>query len=94
MRMTLAVGAVAALLSACAATPERPPTTPGAGPGQCDAAGARSLIGTHVGAVSFPTGANVRIVCTTCPTTRDYRPDRLNVRFEEATGIIRSVDCG
>lgn len=91
MRMILTLGAAAAL-AACAATPE--PTSPAAGPGRCDAAAAQSLIGTHVGAVTFPADANVRIVCTTCPTTRDYRPDRLNVRFEEATGIIRSVDCG
>lgn len=91
MRIILTLGAAAALGS-CAAMPE--PTSPSAGPGQCDAAAARSLIGAHVGAVTFPADANVRIVCTTCPTTRDYRPDRLNVRFEEATGIIRSVDCG
>ena len=93
MRMIIALGGVGALLVGCAMTPQVPPS-PGAGPGQCDAATAQSLVGTHVGAVSFPAGANVRIVCTTCPTTRDYRPDRLNVRFEETTGIIRSVDCG
>ena len=63
-------------------------------PQRCDAGANRSLIGTHVGAVSFPADANVRIVCTTCPTTKDYRPDRLNIRFDQATGIIRSVDCG
>lgn len=67
---------------------------PGGGPQRCDAAASRSLIGSHVGAVSFPAGADVRVVCTTCPTTRDYRPDRLNVRFNQATGVIESVDCG
>ncbi len=91
MRMMLTFG-TAAVLAACAATPESAP--PPAGPQRCDAADAASLIGSHVGAVTFPPGKNVRIVCTTCPTTRDYRPDRLNVRFDEATGIIRSVDCG
>ena len=69
-------------------------TPPSAGLHQCDAEAARSLIGTHVGAVSFPADANVRIVCTTCPTTKDLRPDRLNIRFDQATGIIRSVECG
>lgn len=85
----LAVGGLA--LAGCA-----PVADPAVGPEpqRCDADGARSLIGSHVGAVSFPAGANVRIVCTTCPTTRDYRPDRLNVRFDQETGIIRSVDCG
>jgi hypothetical protein len=77
-------------LCACAPMPSSPPTEPV----RCDAEAAGSLIGTHVGAVSFPQGADVRIVCTTCPVTKDYRPDRLNVYFDEATGIIRRVDCG
>jgi len=68
--------------------------TPQVGLQQCNAEASRSLIGTHVGAVSFPADANVRIVCTTCPTTKDLRPDRLNIRFDQATGIIRSVECG
>ncbi len=79
-------------LTACAPVDPAPDETPI--PQRCDAAAARSLIGAHVGAVSFPQGANVRIVCTTCPTTKDLRPDRLNIRFVEATGIIESVDCG
>lgn len=92
MRTLLILGAALAL-TACAATPTAPAVEPG-GPQRCDAEGAQSLIGSHVGAVDFAAGANVRIVCTTCPTTRDYRPDRLNVRFDEASGIIQSVDCG
>lgn len=84
----------ALLLAACAPSPTGPGTGPTGGPGRCDAEGARSLIGSHVGAVTFPRDANVRIVCTTCPTTRDYRPDRLNVRFDQTTGIIEGVDCG
>lgn len=90
--MRLILGAMtAAVLTGCAATP---PPPVGDGPKQCDAAAARSLIGSHVGAVDFAPGANVRIVCTTCAATDDYRPDRLNVRFDQETGIIRSVDCG
>lgn len=78
-------------LAACAPTPpvERTP-----GPQRCNAEANRSLIGQNVAAVSFAADANVRVVCTTCPTTRDYRPDRLNVRFDQASGIIQSVDCG
>lgn len=68
------------------------PTEPA--PARCDAEAAKSLIGSHVGAVTFPADANVRVVCTTCPTTKDLRPDRLNIRFDQASGIIRSVDCG
>ena len=89
--LLLASGAL--LLSGCAMTP--PEAEPATGmPGQCDAAANQSLIGKQVGAVSFPAGANVRVVCTTCPTTRDYRPDRMNVRFDQATGVIEKVDCG
>lgn len=92
---TLALASVAGLiLSACAPTPPVHLADEPTAPRRCDAEGAKSLIGSHVGAVSFPQGANVRIVCTTCPTTKDLRPDRLNVRFDQQTGIIRSVDCG
>ena len=91
--MSLALGGIAVLAAACADAP-RPSPMPAPEPVRCDASAARSLIGSNVAAVSFPAGANVRIVCTTCPTTRDYRADRLNVRFDRATGIIRSVDCG
>jgi hypothetical protein len=87
--ITLA-GLTGAVAAACAPMPDA--GTPS--PHQCDAEDAKSLIGTHVGAVTFPADKPVRIVCTTCPTTKDYRPDRLNVRFDEATGIIQSVDCG
>lgn len=93
MRLMVALLAQASLLLA-SCTPVAPATDEGSIPRQCGLDAARSLIGTHVGAVSFPQGANVRIVCTTCPTTKDLRPDRLNVRFVESTGIIESVDCG
>lgn len=87
----LVLTACALAVSSCAPVADTPAEPI---PQRCDAAGARSLIGSHVGAVTFPADANVRIVCTTCPTTKDLRPDRLNVRFDEATGLIRSVDCG
>lgn len=90
MRALILTAGVLALAS-CAPVAETP-TEPI--PQRCDAEANRSLIGSHVGAVSFPADANVRVVCTTCPTTKDLRPDRLNVRFDQATGIIRSVDCG
>ena len=90
MRATILIAGTLAL-SACAPVTETP-TEPI--PQRCDAEAAKSLIGSHVGAVSFPAGANVRVVCTICPTTKDLRPDRLNVRFDQQTGIIRSVDCG
>ena len=90
MRTPLLI-AVSGLAAACAPT-ERAVVEPVSG--QCNAQDARSLIGSHVGAVTFAPDKEVRIVCTTCPTTKDFRPDRLNVRFDQETGIIQSVDCG
>ena len=89
MRALVLISALASAACAPAPAPEA-----GGAPDRCRAEAHRSLIGQNVAAVSFPAGANVRVVCTTCPTTRDYRPDRLNVRFDQASGIIRSVDCG
>ena len=90
MRALIAAAGLA--LAACAPTAPSPVETPI--PQQCGIEGARSLVGAHVGAVSFAQDANVRIACTTCPVTKDLRPDRLNIRFDEATGIIESVACG
>jgi hypothetical protein len=86
-------GTIVAVLSGCAA-PEETLSPPLPGPRACNAAAAQSLIGREVGILDFIEGANVRVVCTTCPTTRDYRPDRLNVRFDKATGRVEAVDCG
>lgn len=94
MRMIPVLAAMAAV-AACAPTAVDPAPASPDGMQRCDADTAgRELIGSHVGAVDFAPGANVRVVCTTCPTTRDYRPDRMNVRFDQATGIIQQVDCG
>ena len=91
MRLIAAIAAVTVLAGACAPVA---PVVEAEGPQRCDASASRSLVGSHVGAVDFAAGANVRIVCTTCATTRDYRADRLNVRFNQSTGIIERVDCG
>ena len=90
MRMMLGLLALGAT-AACAPVPA---PTPPAADDYCRARDYQHLIGANVAAVSFPAGANVRVVCTTCPMTRDYRRDRLNVLFDEPTGIIREVRCG
>jgi hypothetical protein len=88
---TLALITAAAVTAACAPMP----TDGGSGmPDQCGAAQSQSLVGRNVAAVSFAADANVRVACTTCPTTKDYRPDRMNVWFAQQTGVIQRVDCG
>ena len=79
-----------ALLSACV-TPVV--DEPGASAWQCNAEDAQSLIGSHFGAITFPQDANVRFVCTECAMTRDYRPDRLTILYDQDTGIVQEVRC-
>ena len=37
---------------------------------------------------------NRRVTCTTCPVTQDYSPYRLNILFNDGTGIVEQVRCG
>ncbi len=91
MRLIM-LGLLGTTLTACAPVSQTPGPSPQ--PQRCDAQASKALVGSHRGAVDFAPGANVRFVCTTCSATQDYDANRLNVRFDEATGIIRSVDCG
>jgi hypothetical protein len=91
MRSVILVGGLA-LLSACAANPEMP--APDGMADTCGAAQSQDLIGRNVAAVSFASDANVRVACTTCAVTMDYNPDRMNVFFDQDTGVIERVTCG
>lgn len=100
MSSSVLAGAVA-VIAACAPQTDAPPETPGSGfdegagmAWRCDAEGARSLIGSHHGAVTFPQNSNVRMACTTCAVTHDYQEDRLNLFFDQETGVIERVSCG
>lgn len=37
---------------------------------------------------------NRRVACTTCPITEDYSPYRLNIFYNQRTGLIEQVRCG
>lgn len=93
-RIILTGGLIAAAMTACAPATETAPSDANVQAWRCDAEGARSLIGSHVGAVSFPENAEVRTACTTCAVTEDYRADRLTLYFDEDTGLIERVACG
>jgi hypothetical protein len=79
--------------------PPAPPTaqTPAPAP-VADACGAQEMqryLGrprTELPAPVYPD--RVRVACTSCPVTLDYRPDRLNVFFDAGTGIIKEIKCG
>lgn len=37
---------------------------------------------------------NRRVACTTCPVTEDYSPYRLNIFYDQETGLVETVRCG
>ena len=85
-------------LAACAPTGNgdsvsTPP--PGEGADQCRAAQYQRYVGRNRSELPRqPDGERWRVTCTTCPVTMDYSPGRLNILYDEQTGIIRQVKCG
>ena len=61
----------------------------------CRAAEVRHLVGQPRTEIPVPVDVvNRRVTCTTCPITEDYSPYRLNIFFDQQTGIIEEVRCG
>jgi hypothetical protein len=62
---------------------------------ECGAHAHQSLLGKLRSEIPpQPAGANWRVACTSCAVTMDYRPDRLNIFFDEKTQVIKEVKCG
>ena len=62
---------------------------------QCGASRYSWLIGRHRSSIPpQPPGQRWRVACLGCPVTMDYSPSRLNIFYEERTGIVRQVRCG
>lgn len=67
----------------------------GDGPEQCRAEAYSRYVGRNRSELPpQPAGETWRVTCTTCPVTMDYNPRRLNILYDEATGVIRQVKCG
>ena len=96
MRLLIMSLAAVGLLSACAPTTGSEPATPPMdGPTACKADQYQRLVGTNRSQLpQTPAGETWRVSCTTCPVTMDYNPTRLNIVYDEATGVIRQVKCG
>lgn len=90
--------AMTGLLAAGCAPMDGPgsaPTPPADGPSQCKADQYQRFIGRNRSELpARPAGETWRVTCTTCPVTMDYNPSRLNILYEQSTGVIREVKCG
>lgn len=77
--------------------PPPPAYTPAPQPvrDQCGAAALQGLIGKPRTEIPVPVlpGAR-RVYCTTCPATQDFQPGRLNILYDEETGLVQQVKCG
>jgi hypothetical protein len=97
MKIQLLSLAVAGLLAAACAPVENgdAPMPPDDGPSQCKADQYQRFVGRNRTELPpKPAGETWRVTCTTCPVTMDYSPSRLNIFYEQSTGIIREVKCG
>jgi hypothetical protein len=90
----MAAGALT--LSACA-----PVASTGPAPGgdtafkACKVSDYQSYVGRNRSTIpTAPAGQTFRVLCTTCAATMDYREDRVNFVYDEATDIVREVKCG
>ena len=93
----LTLAATALLIASCAPVDAGGPAPmpPGDGPSQCKTDQYQRYVGRNRSELpARPADEVWRVTCTTCPVTMDYSPNRLNILFEESTGVIREVKCG
>ena len=61
----------------------------------CKAGELQWLVGKPRSEIPVPVDVvNRRVVCSTCPVTEDYSPYRLNIFYNQQTGIVERVSCG
>ncbi len=71
------------------------PVPVAAKPDTCGAAALQYLVGKPKSEVPVPVNpAGRRVYCSTCMVTMDYSPARLNIVFDQDSGIVKAVKCG
>lgn len=72
-----------------------PPAAPAGSHDTCGAGALQYLVGKSRTEIPVPTDpARRRVVCTTCPMTQDFRPDRQTITYVQSTGKVAGVRCG
>ncbi|MCS6624966.1 hypothetical protein N0B44_18795 [Roseibacterium beibuensis] len=92
----LGLAATGLLAAACAPVETGPgPMPPEEGASQCRADHYQRYIGRNRSELpARPEGEIWRVTCTTCPVTMDYNPNRLNILYDQSSGVVREVKCG
>ena len=94
--LTFMLAATGLMAAACAPMEDTTaPMPPADGLSQCKADQYQRFVGLNRSELpAKPAAETWRVTCTTCPVTMDYIPTRLNVLYDEASGVIRRVSCG
>lgn len=93
--LILSLSIAGLLAAACAPMEDAATPTPSDAPSQCRADQYQRYVGRNRSELPpKPANETWRVTCTTCPVTLDYSGSRLNIFYEERTGIIREVKCG
>ena len=93
--LPLSLVATALLVAACAPVDADSGNLPGDAPTLCRSEQYQRYVGSQRSELPDRPATEVwRVTCTTCPVTMDYQPGRLNILFDQSTGVIREVKCG
>ena len=81
------------VLAACAPMPVA--EVPAEAPDQCRAGQYQAWVGRNRTELPAPPSGEVwRVTCDVCAVTMDYNPRRLNVVYDQQSGVVESVSCG
>jgi hypothetical protein len=75
--------------------PSTQPKPPAAAADACGAAAHAYLVGKNRSEIPIPVDPTLRRVsCSACAVTMDFNPRRLNIIFNQETGLVTEVKCG
>ena len=81
------------------AAPQPPPVAvapalPLPPPDQCGAYELQDLVGKPRQSIPVPVDpSRRRVVCTTCPITMDFSPERLTIYYDAESGLVTKLQC-
>lgn len=93
----LALTAAGLLIAACAQAPvaDSPASPPSDELRQCKADQYQSYVGRNRSELpAKPAGETWRASCSTCAVTMDFNAQRMNIVYDQATGVIQRINCG